>query len=381
MFGIFSKKGSSMIIGIPKEIKEMEFRVSATPNNVSDFIEKGHKVFVQKTAGLGAGFTDEAYEKAGAVLLDEIGEVYKKSEMNIKVKEPLPPEYSFLREGLVLFTYLHLAPNRDLTDRLLKSKVTGIAYETVEKKGRLPLLIPMSEVAGRMSAQEGAKYLERESGGLGVLLGGVPGVEPATVLVIGDGTVGTNAARIACGMGAKVCMLGIDLERLRYLSEVMPGNCVVCMSSPSNIRKYIKMADLVIGAVLVVGEKAPKLVTRDMLPTMKKGAVIVDVAIDQGGCIETSKPTTHHDPVFVVDGVIHYCVANMPGAVPRTSTLALTNATFPYAMKIADMGWKKALQSDEGFLKGLNVFDGKLTYPPVAKSQGRGWIDPNEVIN
>ena len=370
-----------MIIGIPKEIKEMEFRVSATPNNVSDFIEKGHNVFVQKTAGQGAGFTDEAYEKAGAVLLDEIGEVYKKSEMIIKVKEPLPPEYSLLREGLILFTYLHLAPNRDLTDRLLESKVTGIAYETVERKGRLPLLIPMSEVAGRMSAQEGAKYLEREFGGLGVLMGGVPGVEPATVLVIGDGTVGTNAARIACGMGAKVYMLGIDLERLRYLSEVMPRNCVVCMSSPSNIRKYIKMADLVIGAVLVVGEKAPKLVTRDMLPTMKEGAVIVDVAIDQGGCIETSKPTTHRDPVFVVDGVIHYCVANMPGAVPRTSTLALTNATFPYAMKIADMGWKKALRSDEGFLKGLNVFDGKLTCPPVAKSQGRGWIDPNEVID
>jgi len=370
-----------MIIGIPKEIKEMEFRVSATPNNVSDFIEKGHKVFVQKTAGLGAGFTDEAYEKAGAVLLNEIEEIYERSEMVIKVKEPLPPEYSLLREGLVLFTYLHLAPNRELTDRLLESKVTGIAYETVEKKGRLPLLIPMSEVAGRMSAQEGAKYLEREFGGLGVLMGGVPGVEPATVLVIGDGTVGTNAARIASGMGAKVCMLGIDLERLRYLSDVMPRNCVVCMSSPSNIRKYIEMADLVIGAVLVVGEKAPKLVTRDMLATMKEGAVIVDVAIDQGGCIETSKPTTHRAPVFVVDGVIHYCVANMPGAVPRTSTLALTNATFPYAMKIADMGWKRALRSDEGFLKGLNVSDGKLTYPPVAKSQERGWVDPNEVIN
>ncbi|MBW1660284.1 MAG: alanine dehydrogenase [Deltaproteobacteria bacterium] len=370
-----------MIIGIPKEIKEMEFRISATPNNVRDFVERGHKVFVQRTAGMGAGFPDEAYEEAGATLLETIEEVYERSEMILKVKEPLQAEYPLLREGLILFTYLHLAPNRELTDRLLESKVTGIAYETVERNGHLPLLIPMSEVAGRMSVQEGAKYLEREYGGRGVLLGGVPGVEPANVLVIGDGTVGTNAAKIACGMGAKVCVLGIDLDRLRYLSDVMPKNCVVCMSSPSNIRKYIQAADLVIGAVLVVGEKAPKLVTRDMLKTMKKGAVIVDVAIDQGGCFETSRPTTHSDPVFEVDGVIHYCVANMPGAVPRTSTIALTNATFPYALKIADMGWKNALASDEGFLKGLNVHEGKLTCLSVAKSQGRKSVNPKEIID
>ena len=369
-----------MIIGIPKEIKAMEFRVSATPNNVSDFTERGHEVFVQRSAGVGAGFTDEAYERAGAVMLDTLEEVYERAEMILKVKEPLPPEYPLLREGLVLFTYLHLAPNRELTDRLLASKVTGIAYETVEKNGRLPLLIPMSEVAGKMSVQEGAKYLEREFGGFGVLLGGVPGVEPANVLVIGDGTVGTNAAKVASGMGAKVCILGIDLERLRYLSDVMPKNCVVCVSSPSNIRKYIRNADLVIGAVLVAGERAPKLVTRDMLATMKKGAVIVDVAIDQGGCFETSRPTTHTDPVFVVDGVIHYCVANMPGAVPRTSTVALTNATFPYALKIADLGWVGALRSDVGFLKGLNVHDGRLTCPSVAKSQGRECVDPSEIV-
>ncbi len=370
-----------MKIGIPQEVKEMEFRVSATPHNVSGFVERGHTVYVQKGAGEGAGFPDKAYEKAGAVLLETLEQVYGVAEMVIKVKEPLPREYPLLREGLILFTYLHLAPNRELTDRLLESKVTGIAYETVEKNGHLPLLIPMSEVAGRMSVQEGAKYLEREYGGFGVLLGGVPGVEPAEVLVIGDGTVGTNAAKIACGMGAKVRILGIDLERLRYLSDVMPKNCVVCMSSPSNIREYIRRADLVIGAVLVVGEKAPKLVTRDMLGTMKKGAVIVDVAIDQGGCFETSKPTTHSDPVFVVDGVIHYCVANMPGAVPRTSTLALTNATFPYALKIAEMGWKEALGSDPGFLKGLNTHDGKLTCPSVGRSQGRESIDPEEALN
>jgi alanine dehydrogenase len=370
-----------MLVGIPKEIKEMEFRVSATPSNVSDLVEGGHRVFVQKSAGLGAGFADGEYEEAGAVLMETLEEVYENSEMIIKVKEPLPREYPLLREGLVLFTYLHLAPNRGLTDRLLESKVTGIAYETIERNGRLPLLMPMSEVAGRMSVQEGAKYLEREYGGFGVLLGGVPGVEPANVLVIGDGTVGTNAAKIACGMGAKVCILGIDLDRLRYLSDVMPKNCVVCMSSPSNIRNYIKTADLVIGAVLVVGEKAPKLVTRDMLSTMKKGAVIVDVAIDQGGCVETSRPTTHSDPVFEVDGVIHYCVANMPGAVPRTSTLALTNATFPYALKLAGMGWKEALRSDEGFLKGLNTCDGELTCHSVAKSQERGWVDPVKMIN
>ncbi len=370
-----------MDIGIPKEIKEMEFRVSATPHNVSDFTERGHTVYVQKGAGEGVGFTDQAYAEAGAILLDTIDEVYEKAEMIIKVKEPLPREFPLLREGLILFTYLHLAPNRELTDRLLESRVTGIAYETVEKNGRLPLLIPMSEVAGRMSVQEGAKYLEREYGGLGVLLGGVPGVEPASVLVIGDGTVGTNAAKIACGMGAKVCILGIDLDRLRYLSDVMPKNCVVCMSSPANIRKYVQLADLVIGAVLVVGEKAPRLVTRDMLKTMKKGAVIVDVAIDQGGCFETSKPTTHSHPTFVVDGVIHYCVANMPGAVPRTSTIALTNATFPYALKIADMGWKEALRSDPGFLKGLNAHGGKLTCPSVGKSQGRESIHPEEALS
>ena len=370
-----------MIIGIPKEIKEMEFRISATPNNVRDFVARGHRVLVQRSAGEGAGFSDEAYEAAGAVLVGSAEEIYGESEMILKVKEPLPAEYPLLREGQVLFTYLHLAPNRELTDALLKAGVTGIAYETVEKNGRLPLLIPMSEVAGRMSVQEGAKYLEREYGGRGVLLGGVPGVEPAKVLVIGDGTVGTNAAKIACGMGASVCMLGIDLDRLRYLSDVMPGNCVVCMSSPSNIRSYIETADLVIGAVLVVGERAPKLVTRDMLAAMKRGSVIVDVAIDQGGCVETSRPTTHSDPVFEVDGVIHYCVANMPGAVPRTSTLALTNATFPYALKLADMGWKEALRSDAGFLKGLNTWNGRLTCPSVARSQGREGIAPEDIID
>jgi alanine dehydrogenase len=320
-------------------------------------------------AGAGSGFADEAYIKAGAKLIDTPKEIFDAADMVMHVKEPLPPEYDLIREGQIVFTYLHLAADETQTRALIKSRSVSIAYETIQKAdGSLPLLTPMSEVAGRMAIQQGAKYLEMAQGGHGVLLGGVPGVDPGTVVVIGGGVVGVNAAKMACGLGAKVYLLDMNLDRLRYLSDVMPANCFTLMSSPATIRKLVKEADVVVGAVLIPGAKAPRLVTRDMLGTMKKGSVLVDVAIDQGGCFETSKATTHGNPTYVVDGVVHYCVANMPGAVAKTSTLALTNATLPYAVQIANKGWKKAMQENEEIRLGANVIDGKVTYKAVAEA-------------
>ncbi len=326
-----------MIVGILKEIKTEENRVAMTPAGVEVIRQNGHTVLVETRAGVGSGFSDETYRHAGAEIIATPATIFERAEMVMHVKEPLPSEYERIREGQIVFTYLHLAAAEELTHALIRRGSINIAYETIQKAdGSLPLLTPMSEVAGRMAIQQGAKYLEMAQGGAGLLLGGVPGVEPATVLVIGGGVVGTQAARMACGLGAKVYILDMNLERLRYLSDVMPANCFPLMSSPATIRRLVKEADVVIGAVLVAGAKAPRLVTREMVGTMKKGAVMVDVAIDQGGCFETSHATTHTEPIYTVDGVIHYCVANMPGAVAKTSTLALTNATLPYAVEIAN---------------------------------------------
>ena len=356
-----------MIVGILKEIKVEENRVSMTPAGVEVMKGQGHAVLVEKNAGAGSGFEDKAYAAAGAEIVKTAKEIYERADMVMHVKEPMPPEYKLIRKDQIVFTYLHLAANETLTRAMVKSKSIDIAYETIQKAdGSLPLLIPMSEVAGRMSIQEGAKYLEMEYGGAGLLLGGVPGVDPATVLVIGAGTVGTQAARMACGLGAKVYVVDSWLPRLRYLSDVMPANCFTQMSTPATIRKLIAEADLVIGSVLIPGAKAPKLVTRDMLKIMKKGSVMVDVAIDQGGCFETSKATTHKDPVFAIDGIIHYCVGNMPGAVAKTSTLALTNATLPYAVEIANKGWQKAMQENPEIRKGANAVRGQITFKGVA---------------
>ncbi|MBO7291265.1 MAG: alanine dehydrogenase [Bacteroidaceae bacterium] len=360
-----------MIIGIPKEIKNNENRVSLTPAGAKELVAHGHTVYVQHTAGENSGFPDEAYVAAGATILPTIEDVYAIAEMIIKVKEPIKPEYKLVRKGQLLFTYFHFACDRELTEAMLESGATCLAYETVvDRNGGLPLLIPMSEVAGRMSAQEGARFLEKPQGGRGVLLGGVPGVKPAKVLVLGGGIVGTNAALIAAGFGADVTLCDISLPRLRYLSETMPKNVKTLYSSRYNIEQELPTTDLVIGAVLIPGAKAPHLITRDMLKLMRPGTVLVDVAIDQGGCFETSHPTTHAEPIFEVDGVVHYCVANIPGAVPCTSTLALTNATLPYAIKLADMGWEAACRADAGLAKGLNVVDGKVTFPGVAEAFG-----------
>ncbi len=360
-----------MIVGILKEIKIEENRVCMTPAGVISMIHNGHTVLVEKNAGKGSGFDDTSYVAAGATIIDTPAEVYEKSDMVMHVKEPQPSEYDMIRENQIVFTYLHLAADERQTKGLIKSKSIDIAYETVEKdNGSLPLLVPMSEVAGRMAVQEGAKYLEMSQGGLGELLGGVPGVDPSTVVVIGGGIVGINAAKMACGLGAKVYILDMNQDRLRYLNEVMPANCFTIMSSHAAIQELVKEANLVVGAVLVAGAKAPKLLTRDMLKDMKNGSVIVDVAIDQGGCFETSKPTTHTEPTFVVDGVIHYCVANMPGAVARTSTMALTNATLPYAIEIANKGWKQAMQDNKEIKRGANVINGKITYKAVADAFG-----------
>ena len=360
-----------MIIGIPKEIKNNENRVSLTPAGAKELVAHGHTVYVQHTAGENSGFPDEAYVAAGATILPTIEDVYAIAEMIIKVKEPIKPEYKLVRKGQLLFTYFHFACDRELTEAMLESGATCLAYETVvDRNGGLPLLIPMSEVAGRMSAQEGARFLEKPQGGRGVLLGGVPGVKPAKVLVLGGGIVGTNAALIAAGFGADVTLCDISLPRLRYLSETMPKNVKTLYSSRYNIEQELPTTDLVIGAVLIPGAKAPHLITRDMLKLMRPGTVLVDVAIDQGGCFETSHPTTHAEPIFEVDGVVHYCVANIPGAVPCTSTLALTNATLPYAIKLADMGWEAAGRADAGLAKGLNVVDGKVTFPGVAEAFG-----------
>jgi alanine dehydrogenase len=360
-----------MIVGILKEIKAEENRVCMTPAGVEVMKQNGHSVLVEKNAGRGSGFNNKAYQQAGAEIVDTAKEIFKRSKMVMHVKEPLPSEYDLIRKDQIIFTYLHLAAAEELTHVLIKSGSINIAYETIQKEdGSLPLLTPMSEVAGRMAIQQGAKYLEMAQGGHGILLGGVPGVDPGTVVIIGGGIVGTNAAKMACGLGAKVYILDMNLERLRYLSDVMPSNCFLLMSKPTTVRRLIKEADVVVGAVLIPGAKAPKLITREMLKTMKKGAVLVDVAIDQGGCFETSKPTTHAKPIYNVDGVVHYCVANMPGAVPKTSTLALTNATLPYAVEIANKGWKKAMRENPEIRFGANVVKGKVTYQGVAEAFG-----------
>lgn len=356
-----------MKIGIPKEIKNNENRVGATPAGVKELVGHGHTVYVQATAGEGSGFADEEYRKAGAEILPTIEDVYATAEMIIKVKEPIEPEYKLIRKDQVLFTYFHFASERALLDAMLESGAVCIAYETVtDHDHRLPLLIPMSEVAGRMSIQEGARFLEKPQGGRGVLLGGVPGVNPAKVLVLGAGVVGRNAALMAAGLGADVTITDVNLNTLRHCAETMPRNVKTLYSSRHNIEQQLPDTDLVIGSVLVPGAKAPHLVTRDMVSLMRPGSVMVDVAIDQGGCFETSHPTTHSEPTFEIDGVIQYAVANIPGAVPYTSTLALTNATLPYALRIADMGWRKACEKDPGLAEGVNVVDGKITYKAVA---------------
>lgn len=370
-----------MIVGVLKEIKVQEKRVCMTPEGVEVMVHHNHEVLVEKDAGAGSGFANEAYVAAGATIVDTPAEVFAKADMVMHVKEPQPSEYDMIRKDQIVFTYLHLAADEKQTLALQKAGSVNIAYETIQKAdGSLPLLTPMSEVAGRMAAQVGAEYLQMTKGGRGILLGGVPGVEPGTVVVIGGGVVGVNAAMMACGLGAKVYLLDTNLDRLRYLREVMPANCYPIMSSVAKLRSLLKEADLVIGAVLIPGAKAPKLVTRDMLPSMKDGAVMVDVAIDQGGCFETSKPTTHDDPVFTIDGVVHYSVANMPGAVAKTSTMALTNATLPYALQIADKGWKKACQDNVEIAKGLNVVDGKVTYKAVAEAFGLDYTPVEEML-
>lgn len=358
-----------MIIGIPKEIKNNENRVGMTPSGVKELVKHGHKVYVQHTAGEGSGFADDEYVKAGAEILPTIEATYAAADMIVKVKEPIEPEYKLVKKGQLLFTYFHFASDRELTVAMLESGATCIAYETVVgPQGGLPLLIPMSEVAGRMSVQEGCRFLEKPQGGRGVLLGGVPGVKPAKVLVLGGGVVGRNAALMAAGLGADVTITDISLPTLRHLAEVMPKNVKTLFSSRHNIEQELPTTDLVIGSVLIPGAKAPKLITADMLPLMRKGSVIVDVAIDQGGCFETSHATTHSDPVYEVDGIIHYAVANIPGAVPYTSTMALTNATLPYTLRLADMGWRDACKADKGLADGVNIVDGKITFEAVAEA-------------
>ena len=370
-----------MIIGVPKEIKDQEARVGVTPAGVKALTEAGHKVLVETQAGAQSGFPDDEYQNAGAEIVGEAGYVWGKSEMVVKVKEPVESEYVFFREGLVLFTYLHLAPLPGLTDKLIEAKVIGIAYETVrDRANTLPLLTPMSEVAGRMSVQVGASYLERERGGRGILLGGVPGVAPANVTIIGGGVVGTNAAKIALGFGAKVTLVDVSMNRLRDLDDIFGGRLYTLASNSYNVAQATREADLVIGGVLIPGATAPKIVTRAMVAQMKKGAVIVDVAIDQGGCVETARPTSHSNPSYKVDGVVHYCVTNMPGAVPHTSTLALTNSTFPYLLRIANFGARQALKQDAGLAEGLNTWEGVLTHRGVAESQGRAWTPAASVL-
>ena len=358
-----------MIIGIPKEIKNNENRVGMTPSGVQEMVKSGHIVYVQESAGVNSGFSDDAYTAAGAIILPSIEDVYASAEMIVKVKEPIESEYRLVRKGQLVFTYFHFASSEPLTKAMIESGAVCCAYETVERKDRsLPLLVPMSEVAGRMATQEGCYFLERPRGGKGKLMGGVPGVKPAKVFVIGGGVVGTAAARTAAGMGADVTICDVSLPRLAYLADVMPKNVKTLMSSEYNIREELKSADLVVGSVLIPGAKAPKLVTRDMLSLMEPGSVLVDVAIDQGGCFETSHPTTHEKPTYYVDGILHYCVANIPGAVPYTSTLALTNATLPYALQLANKGWRKACAGNEELRKGLNIVEGKVVYKEVAQA-------------
>ncbi len=361
----------AMIIGVPKEIKNNENRVGMTPAGVAELVKRGHTVYVQASAGVGSGFADDEYIAAGAKMLPTIEETYAIAEMIVKVKEPIAPEYKLIKKGQVLFTYFHFAADKELTDAMIASGAICIAYETVRKADHsLPLLTPMSEVAGRMAAQVGAHYLGKPQGGKGKLMGGVPGVAPARVLVLGGGVVGTHAAQIAAGMGAEVMITDISLPRLRYLSEVLPKNVKTLYSSAHNIMQELPTIDLVIGSVLIRGDKTPHLITRDMLKLMKPGTVLVDVAIDQGGCFETSHPTTHSDPTYTVDGILHYAVANIPGAIPMTSTLALTNATLPYAIALAQKGWQKACKEDDSLAQGLNIVEGKVTFKAVADVYG-----------
>jgi alanine dehydrogenase len=363
-----------MIVGVPKEIKPKENRVALTPSGAMEMINHGHRVFVQHHAGLGSGYADETYLAVGAEILPTIEDVYAQSEMILKVKEPIAEEYGLIKSNHLLFTYFHFASSLPLTEAMVASGATCIAYETVELSDRsLPLLVPMSEVAGRMAVQEGAKYLEKQENGKGKLLGGVPGVLPAKVLILGAGIVGVNAAKMAAGMGAEVYLFDLNLNRLRYLDDVMPANVKTIYSNQHNIQTHIRDADLIIGAVLIPGAKAPKLIKREMLKDMQAGTVLVDVAVDQGGCIETCQPTTHDHPTFIIDEVVHYCVANMPGAVPMTSTAALTNATLPYAIKLANQGWQKACKTDEALRKGLNVVDGSIVYQAVADAFGKNF--------
>lgn len=370
-----------MIISVVKEIKDNENRVALTPAGAADLVAAGHKVYVEKDAGTNSGFNDEDYEKAGASIICDKKELFNISELILKVKEPLESEYDLLREDQILFTYLHLAPDIKQTQALIKRKIIAIGYETVEKDGRLPLLNPMSELAGRMAPQVGAYCLEKQVGGKGILLGGVPGVEAAQVVILGGGVVGINAAKMASGMGARVTVINKDLDRLVYIDDIFSGRITTVMSNSYNIATWVKKADLLIGAVLLPGSKTPKLVTEEMVKTMEPGSVIVDVAVDQGGCVETiDRVTTHSNPTYIKHGVVHYAVGNMPGATPRTSTLALTNATMPYVLNIANKGYKKALQDDPGFAKGLNLYKGLVTCPGVAGSQNLEYTDVNEVL-
>jgi alanine dehydrogenase len=365
-----------MIIGTTKEIKDNEYRVGLVPAGVQKFVNDGHKVMVEKNAGIGSGIDDKEYKAAGAQVIDSAKEVFAKADMIMKVKEPLKQEWDYLREEKILYTYLHLAPDVKLTNVLLERKVTGIAYETIQlEDGSLPLLTPMSEVAGRMAVQVGATYLEKINGGIGILLGGVPGVPPAEVVIIGAGIVGMNAAKMALGLGARVTILEMSVERMRYIDDIFKGQITTLMSNNYNLETCLRKVDLLIGAVLIPGASAPKIVKRGHLKLMKKRSIIVDVAVDQGGCIETTKATSHSNPVYEVDGIIHYCVANMPGAVPRTSTFALTNATFPYALEIANNGFVAAIKKDPALMKGVNVYKGKITYQAVADSQNQSYTD------
>ena len=370
-----------MKIGVPKEIKTNENRIALVPAGAEALVAAGHSVLIEKGAGEGSGFADETYTAVGAKIAPDAATVWKDSEMIMKVKEPIAQEWPHMRDGQLLFTYFHFAADEKLTKAHIDSKAVCVAYETVELPSReLPLLTPMSEVAGRMAVQEGAKYLEKLYGGRGVLLGGVPGVPPAKVVILGGGIVGINSAKMAAGMGAKVVMMDISLERLRYLSDVMPANVQLIYSNRQNILEQIETADLVVGGVLIPGAKAPKLIRREDLKRMRPGSVIVDVAIDQGGCVETIHATTHENPTYVVDGVIHYGVANMPGGVPRTSTLALTNATLPYAMQLANKGWKQAVRDNAALMKGVNVVAGRITYPGVAEAFGMEYVDPAKFV-
>lgn len=357
-----------MVVGVPKEIKNNESRVAMTPVGVFELVKRGHTVYIQATAGEGSGFMDEDYKEVGGRILETIEAVYAASDMIVKVKEPIQEEYGLVREGQIVFTYFHFASSLPLTEAMIAAKGICIAYETVENEDRtLPLLTPMSEVAGRMAIQQGAKYLEKPVKGRGVLLGGVPGVAPGKVLVLGAGVVGIQAAKMAAGLGAHVTIMDIDMQRLRYVNDVMPAHVVTEFSSELNIRKHIKTHDLIVGGVLIKGAKAPKLVTREMLKEMRPGTVVVDVAVDQGGCIETTKPTTHENPIFIIDDVVHYCVANMPGAVPFTSTVALTNVTLPYVLKLANLGWEKACDTDKSLGKGLNIVCGEVVYEELLR--------------